>query len=389
MASNHRPRYRILVVNSSAEDRLRHRRLLEASPDFTVEVDEAESGAAALEALKRIRPDGVVVDQSLPDMDGLEFLERLGQAAGRDDEPAAPVILLTGQDDRKTANDAHQRGAHECLIKRGLTGDALCRAVQRAAHHASMQRLVHEHRRELERSRRELEHFARILAHDLRSPLATIIWLLSSVQEAAESRLDEESKEDIDDAISAAGRIDRMISDLLDYCRASHRDRLDEAVECDDVMEMVIENLQTEIESSGARVEVERPLPAVIGDKSQLVLLFQNLVANGIKYCKDRTPVVRVDAQPAPDGWVFRVRDNGMGIERDHAERIFQAFVRLHSHHDFPGSGLGLATCKKVVANHDGAIWFESEPGQGSTFYVKIPLPDDALTHEVSAAGSA
>ena len=129
------------------------------------------------------------------------------------------------------------------------------------------------------------------------------------------------------------------------------------------------------MQESGARVTHD-PLPTVKGDDTQLVQVFQNLIGNGIKFRGKMTPCVHVSAKEKTENWVFAIQDNGIGIDPQYADRIFVIFQRLHSHGEYPGSGIGLAICKKVIENHDGRIWFESHPGKGTTFYFTIPKMD-------------
>jgi chemotaxis family two-component system sensor kinase Cph1 len=146
-------------------------------------------------------------------------------------------------------------------------------------------------------------------------------------------------------------------------------------VQCEVVLTRALDNLQRTLQESGALVTHD-PLPTVKGDDTQLVQVFQNLIGNGIKFRGNMTPCMHVSAKEKTEDWVFAIQDNGIGIDPQYADRIFVIFQRLHSHAEYPGSGIGLAICKKVIENHDGRIWFESQPGKGTTFYFTIPKTD-------------
>ena len=164
----------------------------------------------------------------------------------------------------------------------------------------------------------------------------------------------------------------RLINDLLAYSRVSTRGKGFEPTDCEAVLSQVLSNLQVAIEESGAAVTHD-PLPVVMADDLQLAQLFQNLIANAIKFHGEEQPLVHVSAEQDGREWVFSVRDNGIGIDPQYFDRIFVIFQRLHNRDEYPGTGIGLAICKKIVDRHGGRIWVESQPGKGSTFYFTIP----------------
>ena len=168
-----------------------------------------------------------------------------------------------------------------------------------------------------------------------------------------------------------------LINDLLAYSRVGARVKGFEPTDCSAVLDQALADLKAAIEKSGAVVTYD-PLPAVMADNSQLVQLFQNLIGNAIKFHVE-APRIHVSAEQKGKEWVFSVRDNGIGIEPQYAERIFVIFQRLHTREDYPGTGIGLAICKKIVERRGGRIWVESQPGTGSTFYFTIPIGGDGL----------
>ncbi|KAM3097984.1 ATP-binding protein [Phormidesmis sp. 146-35] len=227
-------------------------------------------------------------------------------------------------------------------------------------------------REELARSNAELERFAYVASHDLQEPLRMVTSYLQLLKQLYADKLDAEANEFIHFAVDGATRMRSLIQDLLSYSRVNTREQVFESVDCSVLLGRAIANLQMAIEESGATITGE-PLPEVKGDASQLTQLFQNLVSNAIKF-RDRTrPLeIQIHATRQEREWVFEVRDNGIGIESQYRDRIFLLFQRLHHRADYPGTGIGLAVCKKIVERHGGRLWVESQPGQGSSFYFTI-----------------
>ena len=189
-------------------------------------------------------------------------------------------------------------------------------------------------------------------------------------------RLDSDADQFIGFAVDGAERMEQLIQDLLTYSRVSVTDKEFQPVDCQAAFTLALINLKTAIEESGAIV-TRGPLPTVLGDHTQLAQLFQNLIGNAVKYRSATPPAVHVSAtrRTVPDDsdeWLFSVRDNGIGIDAQYAERIFVIFQRLHGREQYPGTGVGLAICKKIVERHGGRIWVESRLGQGSTFYFTL-----------------
>jgi PAS domain S-box-containing protein len=237
---------------------------------------------------------------------------------------------------------------------------------------------------ELRRSNRELELFAHVASHDLQEPLRTVASYTQLLARRYGERLDNDAKQFIQFSVQAAKRMQALLQDLLAYGRVSRRATPLSRVDSDKVLADVLANLKIAIEEAGALVTHD-PLPTVMADPTQLMQLLQNLVANAIKFRGTDQPRIHVSAgaTPAAEGsvesqWTFLVKDNGMGIEPRYFERIFLIFQRLHTRDEYPGTGLGLALCKKIVERHGGRMWVESSPGNGSTFLFTLPSAKNA-----------
>ena len=228
--------------------------------------------------------------------------------------------------------------------------------------------------RVLERSNIELQQFAYIASHDLQSPLRSVSGFIQLLKMKYESQLDQQAVDWILRAVQAAGQMQTLIRDLLAFSRVDSRARPFVLLSFQDVFNDAVNQLEPSIRDAGGRVTTHEQLPEVIGDRSQLVQLMDNLIGNGLKYHGDKPPHIHVSAKRMGDIWTFSVCDNGIGIAPEHCERIFEIFQRLHDKRDYPGTGIGLAVCRRIVGRHGGRIWVESTPPHGSVFYFTIPL---------------
>jgi signal transduction histidine kinase len=232
-----------------------------------------------------------------------------------------------------------------------------------------------EHARELERSNSELEQFAYVASHDLQEPLRMVASYCQLLQRRYKGKLDDDADEFIGFAVEGATRMQRMINELLNYSRVGRKSAGFAPVACREAVEAALAGLAAAVEEAGATVTVG-DLPTVVGEAALLQQLFQNLVGNALKFRRDGVaPEITIGAERGDGLWRFTVADNGIGIEAEYADRIFLLFQRLHERTKYPGTGIGLALCKKVVEHHGGRIWVESEPGKGSRFNFTIPDP--------------
>ncbi len=225
----------------------------------------------------------------------------------------------------------------------------------------------------LERSNKDLEEFAYVAAHDLREPLIGIGAYVKILQRQYRERLDAPAHKFIFRTLDTINRMDCLIQSLLSYSRLGTDARQLEPTDCSMALADALSNLRSAIEASGARVMCD-PLPTVMANPPLLVQLFQNLVSNAIKFAGDEPLEIRIGIQRQESEWLFSVRDNGIGIEPPHFDRIFRIFQRIESGADRPGTGIGLANCKKIVEHHGGRIWVESTPGTGSIFFFTMPV---------------
>ena len=229
---------------------------------------------------------------------------------------------------------------------------------------------------ELARSNADLAQFASVASHDLQEPLRAVAGCVELLQRRYGDKLDAQAAEWMQLTVEGAKRMQTLIRDLLAYSRVGTRGKSFERTDASTALDLALANLATAIRESGA-VITHDPLPSLVADPTQMAQLFQNLIGNALKFCKERSPEIHVGAQRGKEGWTLSVRDNGIGIEPQYRERIFVIFQRLHTRAEYPGTGIGLAICHRIVERHSGRIWVESEPGKGSTFYFTIPQNAD------------
>ena len=235
----------------------------------------------------------------------------------------------------------------------------------------AMQRLA-EQREELQRSNADLEQFAYVASHDLQEPLRMVATYTELLAERYTGKLDENANKYIRYALEGAKRMQQMVKELLEYSRVGTNAKVPILVETEFVVENVLAGLKVAIDESHAEI-VREQLPAVRADQGQLAQVFQNLIGNALKFRGERPPRIRVAAEKSNGKCLFRVEDNGIGIDKQYSDRVFQMFQRLHERGRYEGNGIGLAIARKIVERHGERIWFESEPGNGTTFYFTMP----------------
>jgi signal transduction histidine kinase len=352
-------------------------------------VGEATDGASALPAIQESRPDVVLLDLSMPGVDGLEAIPRI-----REQAPTVGIVVFSGLAAGRMRGPALGRGADRYLEK-GEPFEAVRRAIRDVARspgggggapdaggrgqqgvEAELHRVNTELQRravELERSNNDLEQFTSAASHDLAEPLRVITGFANLLARRYQGRLDDEADKYIESILGGVDRMQDMIDALLAYSHVGRAEPVRTLVNCAELVREVLGGLRGAIDDTGASVTVDE-LPVVAGEPSLLGQLFQNLLSNAIKFRGERAPEVWIEARRRPGEWCFSVRDNGVGIDPRQAERVFGMFQRLATSEQ-PGTGVGLAICKRIVERHGGRIWVEPGPAGGSVFRFTIADP--------------
>lgn len=373
------------------------------------------SGEMALSAAKANPPDLILLDIMMPDMDGYQVCHQLKNES---DTCQIPVIFVSAKDQGFDKIKAFAVGGVDYITKPVQVEEMFARIechlklnylqmkleeqnyqlqaeiCQRNAAEKALQeqneRLKKEIERrqnteialaqanqELARSNADLEQFAGIASHDLRSPLATINGYAQILQMRGKEQLDDKCNDFVEQIIKLCDRTNLLIEELLSYAQINQAEESSQLLPSDRLVQQALQNLTTEIYQNKAYVTYD-PLPEIIGTESQFVQLFQNLIGNAIKYRGEDSPRIHLSAVLQDNHYLFSIQDNGIGIDEQYFDHIFQIFKRLHTQ-DYPGTGIGLATCRKIVERHGGSIWLKSQVGQGSTFYFTVPTEHRAV----------
>jgi len=332
---------------------------------FTPHYDLVQNATEFSEQIHKNHYEVILADYSVPGWNGMETVEILRREA-----LDIPVIVVSGALGDLRAVECIKQGAADYVLKEHLP--RLPESVRRAIEDKELRDLHRQTQDELARSNRDLEQFAYVASHDLQEPLRMVAAYTQLLAERYQGKLDEQADKYIHYAVDGALRMQTLVSDLLAFSRVGRQGGGVQSTDCNLVVQSAMANLGTAIEESGTRVLVGH-LPTVPADCPELVQLFQNLIGNAIKFRSSSPPEIHITADRVGANWRFSVADNGIGIAAEHRENIFVIFKRLHTHAEYPGSGIGLAICKKIVEQHGGRIWVESEPGHGSTFKFILP----------------
>jgi DNA-binding response OmpR family regulator len=423
-------RARILAVDDS-RTYLVHLKNLLTGEGYSVET--VDRGRSALEKLEHETFDCVLIDLVMPDLDGIEVCRRIIAMRDRLDSPIA-VLMLTGREGKedltraleagaddfvgKSSDEAVLKGRIRALLRRKfyqeenhrileeLKNKELEAACARAEKEAALARAAEERQwiaektaRELRRAKVELEQaneelvhsndelrqFAFMASHDLQEPLRSITSFCNLLQESYKGQLDQQADDFIERIVNGAKRMKALVQGLLSYSRLTRADH-DSFREADGqkILEDVLEDLRLPIEESGAQVTWDPP-PVLYGSATQLTQIFENLIANAIRYCDEDVPKIHIEFNSLPQHCEVAVHDNGIGIAEEHRECIFELFKRLKNRDDTSGTGIGLTICKKIAQRHGGTIWVESGSGKGSTFRFTIATPKEEEPGDDSA----
>jgi light-regulated signal transduction histidine kinase (bacteriophytochrome) len=354
----------LVAEDEPADVELELRMLRETGLDATADV--AQTAEEFAELVRKNSYDVILADYKLPGWNGMESVEIL-RREGLD----IPVILVSGALGELTAVECIKQGAADYVLKDHLA--RLPEAVRRAMREQKL-RQDHKHsQEELARSNQDLEQFAYVASHDLQEPLRMVATYTQLLAERYQGKLDADADKYIHYAVDGALRMQKLVQDLLAFSRVGRQGMALESTDCNTVLEVSLSNLKAAIQESGAVIR-HGPLPVVMADGSQLVQVFQNLIGNAIKFRGSEAPSIQVNAEATANEWIFSVTDNGIGIAPEQTENVFVIFRRLHTRTEYPGNGIGLSVCKKIVERHGGRIWVKSEPGRGSTFQFTLPI---------------
>ncbi|NER38006.1 MAG: response regulator [Oscillatoria sp. SIO1A7] len=367
-----------LLIVDDTPDNLRLLSAMLAEQGY--EVRKAINGKMALIAVQADPPELILLDIMMPGMNGYQVCEKL-KASKKTAE--IPVIFLSALDDANDKVKAFAVGGVDYITKPFQFSEVLARVenhltiirLQKQLQEKNL--LLEQLNGELERSNSDLEQFAYIVSHDLQAPLQGIVGSADMLSWKYENVLGADGDRYVNQIVDAAFRMKNLIQDLLAYSRVGKGSLDFQPNDCQEILEEVLSNLQADIDASGATISYEDmpDMPIAIGNKTQLIQLFQNTLSNAIKFRRPEvTPEIKILATLQSDrSWLFSISDNGIGIASQNLELIFEIFQRLHKSDDYPGTGIGMTICKKIVELHGGKIWVESKLDRGTTVFFTLP----------------
>jgi signal transduction histidine kinase len=361
----------LLVEDNAADSELILRELKRAG--FVVTSQWAQSAEEFRLITEKFTPDLVLADYNLGQWRGMDALEIM-----RDKGLDVPLILVSGALGEINAVECIKQGATDYVLKDSLT--RLPISIRRALREQKLrvQRRQAEHAlavkaEELARSNRDLEQFAYVASHDLQEPLRMVAMYTQLLAERYRGKLDEQADKYIHYAVDGAVRMQTLVQDLLAFSRAGREGSKMAQVDCNLLIKQVLKNLEAAIRESNAEI-IQDPLPSVMANHTQLQQVLQNLVGNAIKFRGKLPPKIHLSAEQIGNEWMFSVADNGIGIASEHADRIFVIFQRLHTREEYPGNGIGLSICKKIIERHGGRIWVVAGKDGGTIFHFTLPV---------------
>jgi signal transduction histidine kinase len=358
---------KILMIEDNPEDRALYKRLLEKS-GLQFEIHEAESASEGLRLACEKNPDCIVLDYQLPDADGIGFIKTYQEKCP---EQRAAIVMATGQGSEKIAVEALKTGALDYISKASISDGFFVQNILNATERSQLKNQVREYQAELERSNQALSNFTHTVSHDLKAPLRRIVSYCGLLKEDANHELGEQATQYVDRLLVNSQRLHKLVEDLLSYSQVMHSKEAKQNTDIKKLIDDLREDLGALIQEHKVEIIMENltSLPVYPLGMRQM---FQNLLINSIKYRGAKPPAIKIKYDDKGSYGVFSVQDNGIGISPEYHKKIFEEFERLHTQDQIEGSGLGLSICKKISELHQGKIWVESEPGQGSTFFFTI-----------------
>ncbi len=363
---------RVLLVEDNEDDRLAFRRALQGS-ELACKITECLRGE---EALERLRTDAssfdlVVIDHGLPGMSGLELCKEL-----LDNQVPLPLVILTGKGSEELAVEALKAGVGDYMIKDPGRGylDLLPVVLPEVVRRHGDRLARKEAEEELQRINEELKNFVHVVSHDLRTPITFIQGYSSLLLEEYQDTLDDKGRMCLQRIRASARRMEALVSDLLALSTIGRVVSSFENISCGEIVSNVASDLQDKLGSSGIELVVPHNLPTICCDGGRIRQVFENLAVNAIKFMgHNKSPRIEIGYEDRGEFFQFCMRDNGIGIDPQYHSTIFEKFHRLREIEDDEGTGLGLAIVTRIVNNHGGKVWVESERGKGSSFYFTLP----------------
>lgn len=362
-----RPRPKVLIVDDRRENLLATQKVLQV---IEADLVLAGSGNEALQLMLHTRFAVVLLDVQMPEMDGFETASLMRH---HDQMKGTPIIFITAiSKDEKYVDQAAELGAVDYIFK-PINPNILVSKVKVFVELFEQRESLKKYAEEIGKKNEELERFAFACSHDLKEPVRTMTIFADLARQRSAGALDEKGLSHIERIISTGTRLQKMIEDILQFSRIGHESLQVEEVDTEQKLHAVLERLAEPIAQSGAKIDHDN-LPTVTAPGDLIDILLGNLISNSLKFVSaDQEPRIQISASRVDDNWLFSITDNGIGIGEGDEETVFAPFRRLHTREEYPGSGIGLSICKKLLNQCGGEIWYENAAGGGVTFSFSLP----------------
>lgn len=360
------PQANILLVDDIPANLLALEQTLKSSE---LKIYKASSGNEALSLVLDHEFACILMDVQMPSMNGFEAAEILQKDKDTRDIPIIFVTAVHRDESYKLAG--YQVGAVDYLYK-PINPSIVKSKVSVFAKLHKQQKALKVTAQQLQQSNKNLEQFSYIASHDLQEPLRKVSTFSDLLNDHFGSELDDDASLYLHEISKAVRRMSNLIKSLLSFSRANSNEYKKEMVNYNSLISKVVSDLSVLIKEKNAVIKWNN-LPNVTSVKILMGQVFQNLICNGLKYCTAEPPIIHIQAHKDKSNWIFSIKDNGIGIDKKHQEKIFGIFQRLHSRDKYEGTGIGLSLCQRIINRHDGKIWAESSPEKGSTFFFSLP----------------
>lgn len=367
----------LLIEDSVFATQHTKKMLVEArSSEFSVELKCADRVSVGLEHLAEGGTDVILLDLTLPDSDGLETFARV-----HDHAPQVPIVVMSGLEDERLAVEAVQQGAQDYLVKGRVDSNLLKRSILYAVGRKQVELKVERLNRELERGladiqavNKELEAFSYSVSHDLRAPLRAIDGFSQILLEDHREGLNKEGRRILDVIRDNAGRMERLIDDLLTFSRLGRKEIKKTRINMEKFTKDILEEFRGVSPEGRLKIKINA-LPFAYADSSLIHEVLVNFLSNAIKFSKnEKSSVIEVGAKRGEDENIYYVKDNGVGFDMKYSDKLFGVFQRLHGQEEFKGTGVGLALVQRIIHKHGGRVWAEGKVNKGATFHFTLPL---------------
>lgn len=362
----------ILITDDTATDRMLVKTLLGRLPGAPYACIEASTCDEALELCRKQPPDCLLLDYTMPDMDGIVFLKKLR----REGFQHIPVVLITAFGSEELAVHALKTGVQDYLRKDRLSSDALCHAIKFAVYQKQAERALHQRELDMRAKNEELTRFNNMVTHDLKSPLVTIRTFVDFLEADIQAQNTGRIETSLNHIRSAAEKMDRLIAEILNLSQIGHTRNAMVAITLQEIVREAVSMVAGRIVQLGVRIQIQDEPVALYGDRVWLAQVFQNLIDNAVKFMGgQKEPRIEIGAKEKNGETALFVRDNGMGIDLQQQVKLFDPFEKLDPSAE--GTGLGLALVKRIIETHGGRIWVESEgQGRGACFWFTLPIKE-------------